>query len=197
MDRYLLKTLTQSNPKAKMKTAPALGKIVAFTAFALAALGAGLSNAWAGWVQIGDADTQDSATNPGYPSNENPLTVGAYLQDLLDLPSAPALLVVGDHYAGDPLTGLGDPTLGNSLLLSFHFGNGNDYWPHTSNFDVFFSCMSDCGTFTLPSTKAISNYRLYGSTDVVHTNQIPEPLTLSLLGIGLAGLGLSRRRARS
>jgi len=153
-----------------------------------------MGDAWAGWVQIGDPDLSDSATNPGYPSNENPVTIAAYLQNLLNLPSVPSVITVGDNYGGAMLSGLGNPASGNSLLLSFHFGNGNDYWPHTSNFDVFFSCTSGCNTFTLPSTKGISNYRLYGSTGTVRTNQVPEPLTLSLVGIGLAGMGISRRR---
>jgi hypothetical protein len=179
-----------------MKKAKTFRAIVASGAIAFAALGAGVGNAWAGWAQIVDPDTGDAWTNPGDPSNENPATIAAYLQNLLGLANAPTLVDSANTYGGAPLSGL-DPA-GNTLYLSLHFGNGNDFWPHTSNFDVFFSCTSGCDPFTSPSTTAISNYRLYeGPGDgQVTTNAVPEPLTLSLMGIGLAGLGISRRRAR-
>ena len=99
-----------------MKKARSLRKIVASAAFAVAAVAAGMGSASAGWVQI--PDDPGDATNPGYPSNEGPGTVGAYLQDLLDLPGAPTLITVGDNYGGAPLSGLGNPVSGNTLLLS-------------------------------------------------------------------------------
>ena len=181
-----------------MKKTQTFTKIVASAAIAFAALAGGIGNASAAWVQITDLDNSDSATNPGYPGNQNPATVGAYLQNLLDLASAPTQIDSGDNYGGAPLSGLGNPASGDLLLLAFHFGNGNDFWPHTGDFDVFFSCAGGCDNFTLPSTKGISNYRLYEGTGGgnAQTNAVPEPLTLSLMGIGLAGLGMSRRRAR-
>ena len=184
-----------------MKVARTLRKMVASAVLSLAAVGVGVGDAAAGWVFIGDLDLSDSATNPGYPANQNAVTVGTYLQDLLNLPSAPASLPGSDTYGGAPLTGLGDPVSPNSLFLAFHFGNGNDYWVHTDNFDVFFSCASGCDSFSLPSTKGVSNYRLYeasvGTTNLLidPTQEVPEPMTLALFGLGLLGIGLSRRRA--
>lgn len=37
----------------------------------------------------------------------------------------------------------------------------------------------------------------FGTESIVNPQQVPEPLTLSLLGIGLAGLGFSRRKRAS
>src|SRR5437660_8053019 len=170
-----------------MKVTRTLRKIVASAVMVLAAVGIGAGDAAAVWVSIGDVDLSASATNPGYPGNQNPVTVAAYLQDLLNLPSAPNVLEVGDNYGGGTLTGLGEPISPESLFLAFHFGNGNDYWVHSGNFDVFFSCASGCDGFSLPSTKGISNYRLYGASGNVRvdlTQEVPEPMTLALLGLG-------------
>jgi hypothetical protein len=109
----------------------------------------------------------------------------------------PTTLDFANYNGSAPLTGLGNPNPvpGNALYLAFHFGNGNDYWPPTGEFDVFFCCTSGCDTFTLPSTQGVSNYRLYaGSGGRATTPAVPEPLTVSLVGIGLGGLWVSRRR---
>jgi hypothetical protein len=184
-----------------MRAGRALRTIVASAAIGIAITGLSIGEAAAAWIQLNDPDTVDSATNPGYPGNQSADTVGSYLQDFLDLSSAPDFIGKNDSYGGATLTGLGDPDPGDVLLLAFHFGNGNDYWPHTGQFDVFFGCASDCDSFTLPSTKGVSNYRLYGSSDTVTelrvvTQTVPEPATLALLGAGALCIALQRRRRR-
>lgn len=184
-----------------MKAACRLRTIVASAAIAIAATGLGMGDADAGWVQLTDPNSGDAQTNPGYPGNQNSDTIGDYLKDLLDLSGAPSFVSQDDNYGGGALSGLGNPDPGNVLLLAFHFGNGNDYWQHTDQFDVFFGCATNCDTFTLPSTKGVSNYRLYGAAGndvpqlrLLTTLAVPEPATLALLGAGIFGIAVSRRR---
>lgn len=162
------------------------------TAILLVALGCASGNAVASWIFIVDPDLTDGATNPGYPANQNPVTIGLYLQDLLNLAVTPTLLGQNDSYGGGPLSGLGEPEPLKPFLLAFHFGNGNNYWEHDGNFDVFYICSEGCNSFTLPSTKGISNYRLY--LDPPPATNVPEPGMLALFGAGLAGLAFSRRK---
>ena len=166
-------------------------------AAALIGLAVASTDAAAGWVQIVDPDGSDTATNPGYPANQNQGTVAAYIKDLLNLANAPAWrnedLVVG---AG--LSGIGNPTGGDTFLLALHFGNGEDTWPHTGPYEVFFSCGADCNTFSLPNGPRVGNYRLYSAlgnpVEHVSTAAIPEPATMVLLGLGLIGVYVARRR---
>ena len=47
--------------------------------------------------------------------------------------------------------------------------------------------------FFVPGTKVIANFDINGGVNL-HLQQVPEPSTFALLGIGLAAVGLSRRR---
>lgn len=82
-----------------------------------------------------------------------------------------------------------------NVYLYFHFGNveglGTAYDP--DYFIVRLSPIDTSGTWVVNPDKrgALSNIALMVGTP---TNNVPEPGTLALLGLGLAGIALVRRR---
>ena len=61
--------------------------------------------------------------------------------------------------------------------------------------DPFYNVAFESGQlnlFELSGTQEIN-----GSLDVVFDNQVPEPSTLALMGLGMAGIGLMRRRKKA
>ena len=163
-------------------------------------LGFACGQATAGWSPVVDADASDSATNPGYPTNQSPSALAAYLQDLLNLSGSPTLQSPQATFSGGSLSGLGNPAAPNAYLLALHFGNGNDQWEHDGPFNVFFTCQSECDSFSMQNPSGLGNYRLYAtgtaqsSRDPAGTLEVPEPASLALLGLGLVAFGLTRRK---
>jgi hypothetical protein len=162
----------------------------------LAALVFGSGAAQAGWIVIADADGTDSATNPTNGGTSNsPASVAAWLQDLENLAAPPALIDAGDVADASGLWSLTNIDAG-AQYLSLHYGNfpggmglSRDY----GNVLIAFRCVVDevsCATFSAPGS-GLSNYRVFGTATAV-----PEPATLALLGAGLVGMGLARRRRR-
>ena len=174
--------------------------IAASVVIGVAIFSVNVSNAHAGWTQIIDPNLVDSATNPGYPSNQSPATVGAYVQDLLGLASPLQLIAQNDAYKGTPITGIGNPGANLMFVFAFHFGTGNDYWGHGGPFDLFFSCASGCDKFSLPTSVGVTDYRLFGlsagagDSTIELAQTVPEPGSLALLVSSLAVLVANRRR---
>jgi len=158
----------------------------------------------AAWAFIGDPDTTDTATNGQGGLNQGTgagAEIPGWLQDLLNLPSAPGFIASGgpldsNSAGGNTITGLG------SGILTIHNGQGtltaaalasnlNPGNPivNGGNTTYAFACSTGCGSFVWTNFYTTPNGILSDFRYLV-----PLPGAAFLFSSALAGLAWVRRR---
>lgn len=187
-DGYMSTTTTETPPVAGTNTPAGWGSYIYSDSFTNG------SNCY--WVD----KNLDSAGGPGssgwdeFDAASTQFNFTDYtLKDVVDDPLDGTSAFIWDYNSS---TGMGTFTLtgfdlNQPLYIGFHFGNGGDA---PDSFIVQLSALS--GTFYFVNDTGtgmgLSNLYVFGSR-----GSVPEPGTLALLGVGLAGLALIRRRRRA
>lgn len=138
-------------------------------------------------------DLVDTSYNqPSTASFSDPTKQWSVNNNADDLHLASGALVVGAGQLNNTCVGLNCGSFGTTLTFALE----NPYGPQFFTAPTpFFDLTLNAGQFNAFPVVAGQTVLINGSMDVVFQKSVPEPTTVALMGLGLLGLGLRRRKA--